>query len=1230
MAKMKTMDGNSATTHIAYALSDVAVLYPITPSSPMGEEADEIAASGRKNLFDQVMSIRTMQSEAGAAAAVHGSLASGCLTTTFTASQGLLLMIPNMYKIAGELLPCVFHVSARALATHALSIFGDHQDVMAVRQTGFAMLASSSVQECMDLALVSHLATLESSVPFVHFFDGFRTSHEVQKINVIEYDDVKKLVNWDAVQAFRERAMSPDNPHVRGTAQNPDIYFQNSEAVNPYYINVPGVVQDYMNKVGRITGRQHHLFDYVGHPQAKRVIVAMGSACETIEETVNHLVKEGERVGLVKVRLFRPFSVEHLLQAIPYSAKAIAVLDRTKEPGALGEPLYQDVLSAFAEAKILPTIVGGRYGLGSKDFTPAQVKAVFDNLKAHTPKNHFTVGIEDDVTHTSLELGPALDTVPEGTVQCKFFGLGSDGTVGANKQAIKIIGDHTDMYAQGYFDYDSKKSGGFTVSHLRFGKKTIQSTYLVNSPDYVACHKSSYVHQYDMLHGIREGGIFVLNSNWYTQEDFERELPDHIKHSIAAKKLKFYNIDAVKVASDVGLGGRINMIMQTAFFRLANVLPFEEAVALLKDSIKKTYGSKGDKIVNMNIEAVEQAVDALREIAYPESWAKLAAGLPAFTDENDYVREVVRPILAQEGNKLPVSALSEDGTVPLGTAAYEKRAVAINVPEWIAENCIQCNQCAFVCPHASIRPFLASDEELEGAPASFKVIKASGKELAGLSYRIQVYAEDCQGCSSCVYTCPAKEKALVMQPIATQLPDQVPNLAFAQEHISLKDDLMARDSLKGSQFQQPLLEFSGACAGCGETPYAKLLTQLFGERMIIANATGCSSIWGASSPTTPYCENAKGQGPAWGNSLFEDAAEFGFGMHIAYDQRRQQLSQLLDQAVQKTTSSRLKEAIANWQENINQAGESRQYGEEVLMSLHELEDYELMDEIEMRADLFTKKSIWIFGGDGWAYDIGYGGLDHVLASGEDVNVLVMDTEVYSNTGGQASKATPLGSIAKFASTGKKTAKKDLGKIAMAYGYVYVASVSMGANKMQVLKAFKEAEAYPGPSLIIAYSPCINQGIRKGMGRSMEEGKLAVESGYWPLYRYNPLLADEGKNPFILESKSPDGTLQEFLVGENRYAQLEKINPKGSREMRDELERQYNERYEYFSWLAGRVPYAPASEAHPKPDVNANVSAPNTHTVPDARPVPEHDPIPGAKAPKDESQVIVEDDRKKKK
>lgn len=1183
MAKMKTMDGNSATTHIAYALSDTAAIYPITPSSPMGEEADEIAASGRKNIFGQPVAVRIMQSEAGAAGAVHGSLASGAFTTTFTASQGLLLMIPNMYKIAGELLPSVFHVSARALATHALSIFGDQQDVMAVRHTGFAMLASSSVQECMDLALVAHLSTIEANVPFCHFFDGFRTSHEVQKIHVIDYEDIKKLVNWEAVEHFRYRAMSPDSPHVRGTAQNPDIYFQSSEACNPYYLATPNLVLDYMKKLEGLTGRRYHLFDYVGHPEAERLIVAMGSACETIEETINHLIKRGEKVGLIKVRLFRPFSAEHLLQAIPASVKAIAVLDRTKEPGAIGEPLYQDVITAFAEAGRMLKIVGGRYGLGSKDFTPAQAKAVFDNLRSQSPKNHFTVGIEDDVTYTSLPLEEHLDTVPEGTVQCKFFGLGADGTVGANKQAIKIIGDNTNLYAQGYFDYDSKKSGGFTVSHLRFGKSPIQSTYLVTAPDYVACHKSSYVHQYDILEGIKEGGIFVLNSHWSSLDDFEHELPDHIKHTIAAKKLKFYNIDAVKVASEVGLGGRINMIMQTAFFRLSNVIPFEEAVALLKQSIRKTYGNKGDKVVNMNIEAVDRAVDSLREIAYPESWASLPSGMPAFTDKNDYIREVVRPILAQQGNKLPVSAMSADGTVPLGTTAYEKRAVAINVPEWLPENCIQCNQCSFVCPHASIRPFLASDEELAGAPASLKTIKAIGKECAGLNFLLQVYTEDCQGCGSCFEVCPAKTKALTMRPIETQLPTQVPNLAFVQEHISIKDKLLPRDSLKGSQFQQPLLEFSGACAGCGETPYAKLLTQLFGERMIIANATGCSSIWGAASPTTAYCENEKGQGPAWGNSLFEDAAEFGFGMQMAYQQRRKRLADVLTSALPQC-SGKLAEAMQNWLNNQEDAELSRQYGEDVLLLLHELNMPELEEEIEGMADLFTKKSIWVFGGDGWAYDIGYGGLDHVIASGEDINILVMDTEVYSNTGGQASKATPLGSIAKFAAGGKRTPKKDLGRMAMAYGHVYVASVAMGANKQQVLRAFKEAEAYPGPSLIIAYAPCINQGIRKGMGKSMEEAKLAVDSGYWPLYRYNPLLLLEGKNPFVLENKAPDGSLQEFLAGENRYAQLEKINPEASKLLRGEIEREYNERYEYYKWLAERqIASAPADkEDEPKP------------------------------------------------
>ncbi len=1178
--KMKTMDGNTAAAYVAYALSDTSAIYPITPSSVMGEVADEWAAKGKKNIFGQVVQIRQLQSEAGAAGAMHGSLAAGALTTTFTASQGLLLMVPNMYKIAGELLPGVFHVSARALAAHALSIFGDHQDVMAARQTGFALLASSSVQECMDLALVSHMAALESSVPFCHFFDGFRTSHEISKIEEISYDEISGLINHEKIAEFRENSMRPEAPHIRGTAQNPDIYFQAREASNSFYDAVPGIVASCMKKVGEVTGRKYRLFDYVGHPRAKYVVICMGSACETIEEVVNYLLAKGQKVGLVKVRLYRPFDASALLQAIPVTAKSIAVLDRTKEPGALGEPLYLDICTAFMEKNIRPIIVGGRYGLGSKEFTPGMAKAVYDNLLSIDPKNHFTVGIEDDVTMTSLPVEEELDTVPAGTVQCKFFGLGADGTVGANKQAIKIIGDNTDMYAQGYFAYDSKKSGGFTVSHLRFGKSPIQSTYLVNNADYVACHKSAYVTQYDVLEGIKEGGVFVLNSNWSGVEDLDRELPAAMKRTIARKKLKFYNIDAVKVAGDVGLGGRINMIMQTAFFKLSNVLPFEQAVALLKESIKKTYGSKGDKIVNMNIEAVDKGMSALQEIKYPDAWADAQEG--ACTDCQDschtyncgsgtdpYIEGVVRPILAQKGDSLPVSAFSPDGVVPLGTAAHEKRGVAIDVPEWLPENCIQCTQCSYVCPHAAIRPFLATAEELESAPASFKTVDAIGKELKAhnLKFRIQVYAQDCQGCGSCAEVCPAKQKALVMKPIATQLADQIENLHFAEHSIEPKDNLMSRDSLKGSQLQQPLMEFSGACAGCGETPYVKLLTQMFGERMVIANATGCSSIWAASAPTTPYCTNRDGHGPAWGNSLFEDAAEFGYGFNMAFTQRRDKLADMVRNALQLEIEPELKAAFENWLANMNDGDLSKEAGEEVLAHLGSAMSYPLVHEIWHMSDLFTKKSIWVFGGDGWAYDIGFGGLDHVIASGEDINILVMDTEVYSNTGGQSSKATPLGSIAKFAASGKKIGKKDLGAIAMTYGYVYVASISMGANKQQVLKAFKEAEAYKGPSLIIAYAPCINQGIRKGMGKSMEEGKQAVESGYWPLYRYNPLLSEEGKNPLVLESKAPDGTLQAFMSGENRYAQLEKQNPEESKRLRAQIEKDYIRRYNHLKQLA---------------------------------------------------------------
>ncbi len=1166
--KMKTMDGNTATSHIAYALSDVACIYPITPSSVMGELADDWAAAGRKNLMGQTVTIREMQSEAGAAGAVHGSLVAGALTTTFTASQGLLLMIPNMYKISGELLPAVFHVSARAIAAHALSIFGDHQDVMAARQTGFAFLCASSVQECMDLALVAHLSSIESSVPFCHFFDGFRTSHEVQKIEVIDYEDIRSLVNWEKINEFRQNAMNPEHPHQRGTAQNPDIYYQGRERANPYYDAVPGIVADAMKKVASITGRYYRPFDYVGHPEADRVIIAMGSACETIEEVINHLNAQGQRVGLVKVRLYRPFSVEHLMKVIPVTADTITVLDRTKEPGALGDPLYLDVCTAFMEKGEAPRLLAGRYGLGSKDFTPAMAKAVYDNMMSAGPKNHFNVGIIDDVSDTHLEIGEELNTVPAGTVQCKFFGLGADGTVGANKQAIKIIGDNTDQYAQAYFAYDSKKSGGFTVSHLRFGHSPIKSTYLVNQADYIACHKAAYVHQYDVLEGIKDGGVFVLNSDWNSIETLEQELPAAMKRTIARKGLKFYNVDAVKVASEIGLGGRINMIMQTAFFKLANVLPFEQAVTLLKDSIRQSYGNKGEQVVNMNIAAVDKALDALQEIKVPESWASAVEAPHAHMHEPEYVTRVVRPILAQQGDKLPVSSFQPDGLVPLGTAAFEKRGVAINIPEWIPENCIQCCQCSYVCPHAAIRPVLATSEELAEAPASFITKDAIGKELKELKFRMQVYAEDCLGCGSCAEVCPAKNKALVMKPLETQMADQVANLRYADEYIDLKDNLMPRDTLKGSQLQQPLLEFSGACAGCGETPYVKLLTQLFGERMLIANATGCSSIWGGSAPTVPYTSNKEGFGPAWGNSLFEDAAEYGFGMMTAVEHRRNKLADLLEEALQLgDLPEELATAIQGWLANKDDAEQSRKFGEEILAGISDAPEHPVFDSIWDLSDLLTKKSLWVIGGDGWAYDIGYGGLDHVLASGQDINILVMDTEVYSNTGGQASKATPLGSIAKFAAAGKRTGKKDLGRMAMTYGYVYVASVAMGANKQQVLKAFKEAEAYKGPSLVIAYAPCINQGIRKGMGKSMEEAKLAVDSGYWPLYRYNPDLAAEGKSPFILDSKAPDGSLKSFLSGENRYAQLEKLNPVESAKLQEELEQSYNKRYQLLKHLA---------------------------------------------------------------
>jgi len=1169
--KMKTMDGNTAAAYVAYAVSDVAAIFPITPSSVMGELADEWAAVGQKNLMGQTVMVREMQSEAGAAGAVHGSLAAGALTSTFTASQGLLLMIPNMYKIAGELLPGVFHVSARSLSTRTLSIFGDHQDVMATRPTGFALLCSCSVQECMDLALVAHVAAIESRVPFLHFFDGFRTSHEVQKIEAIDYEDIRSIVNWDKVEAFRAMAMNPEHPTVRGVVQNPDIYYQSQFAAKPYYDALPGIVVDSMAKVAKISGRKYRPFDYVGHPEADTVIILMGSGCEAAEEAIEKLVGMGRKVGMIKVRLYRPFSVKHLMDVLPATAKTVTVLDRTMELNAPGDPLYLDVCTAFSEAGRQAKILTGRFGIGSKEFTPAMVRDLFDNMDAPAPKNRFNVGIEDDLTGSSLSPlkleATDFPTVPEGTVQCKFFGLGADGTVGANKQAIKIIGDNTDLYVQAYFAYDSKKSGGFTVSHLRFGAKPIKSTYLVNDADYIACHVPAYVNQYDVLAGIKDGGVFVLNSRWTGVDDLERELPAAMRRTLAKKKIRFYNVDAVKLARELGLGGRINMIMQTAFFKLSNVLPFDKAVALLKDSIRDAYGNKGDKVVNMNIEAVDKALDALREVQVPAAWADAADPAPVKRDEPEYITTVVRPILAQRGDELPVSCFTCDGTVPVGTAAYEKRSVAINVPEWQPEHCIQCNQCAYVCPHAAIRPYVATEDELKGAPASFATLDAMGKEFAGMKYRMQVYSQDCLGCGSCADVCPAKQKALIMKPFETQVDAQAANLAFAQQHISGKGQLTSRETLKGSQFQQPLLEFSGACAGCGQTPYLKLITQLYGERMVVANATGCSSVWASSAPSTPYTVNGKGCGPAWGHSLFEDAAEYGYGMVIAYNQRRQRLANLVAEALAKGLPATVKEALAGWHAVWNDSDGSAAWRDRLAAAVKGSAD-PLLKQIASMEDLFTKTSHWIFGGDGWAYDIGYGGLDHVLASGENVNIIMLDTEVYSNTGGQASKATPLGSIAKFAFAGKRTNKKDLGRIFMSYGDVYVASIAMGADKNQTLKAIKEAESYNGPSILLAYVPCINHGITKGMGKSMDEVKRAVEAGYWPLYRFDPRRAAEGKPALQLDYKAPNGKMDEFLSGEVRYAALKNFAPEDAKRLSAELEAVCLDRYNQLAYLAG--------------------------------------------------------------
>ena len=1139
MSTKLTIDGNTAASHVAYAFSEVAAIYPITPSSPMAEVADEWSAQGRVNMFGQKLRLAEMQSEAGAAGAVHGSLVAGALTTTYTASQGLLLMIPNMYKIAGELLPTVFHVSARALAAHALNIFGDHADVMACRQTGFAMIASNSVQEVMDLALVSHLSTLKSKVPFLHFFDGFRTSHEVSKIDVIDYEEMKSLVDMKDIEDFKKRSLNPEHPIQRGTAQNADIYFQNRETANKYYNATPAIVQEMMDKVYALTGRRYNLFDYVGSATAENIIILMGSGADAVEETINKMNAEGKNVGLLKVRLYRPFAIDAFIDALPKTVKKIAVLDRTKEAGSLGEPLYLDVCSALLEKGMTDIkVVGGRYGLGSKEFNPSMVYSVYKNLEQDEPKNHFTVGIYDDITNTSLDFSEKYDAAPKGTISCKFWGLGSDGTVGANKNSIKIIGDHTDKYVQGYFFYDSKKSGGITVSHLRFGDTPIQSAYLIDSADFVQCSNPSYITRYNMTEDLKENGTFLLNTSATTLEALEDFLPAKVKRDIANKNVNLYVIDAIKIAAGLGLKGRTNTILQSAFFKVANIIPYEQAVEYMKKMAYKSFAKKGDAIVQMNYNAIDSASENLVKIEVPASWKTTESGAPmAKVNGTEYFKNTVAKVIALEGDKLPSSAFNADGAVPTGTTQYEKRGVAVLVPKWNAEKCIQCNQCAFVCPHACLRPAVVA----EGAdkPATFATKAMTGNK--GYEFRMQVSPLDCMGCGVCASICPAKENALEMVPLASIVNEETVNYEYSEQlpEVDVSGCVGCKPStVKGSQFNKPLFEFSGACAGCGETPYVKVITQMFGDRMVVANATGCSSIYGGSAPTCPYTTNKQGKGPAWANSLFEDNAEFGYGMNLAYNVRRNKLEADI-RAVLDNVSEELNAAFLAWLEAKEDAEGSKKAAELVKAALAK-ETCPCLDEIKKSVDCLVKPSIWIFGGDGWAYDIGYGGLDHVLASGENVNVLVLDTEVYSNTGGQASKSTPTGSVAKFAAAGKRIKKKDLGMMAMSYGYVYVAQCAMGSNKQQFLNAIIEAEKYDGPSLIICYAPCINHGIN--MTKSQDEEKKAVDCGYWQLYRYNPTLADEGKNPFSLDSKDPTADYQEFLAGETRYASLKKAQP----------------------------------------------------------------------------------------
>ena len=1170
--KFITCDGNYAAAHIAYLFSEHAAIYPITPSSTMAEYVDEWAAQGKKNLFGEVVKVTEMQSEGGAAGAVHGSLQAGALTTTFTASQGLLLMIPNMYKIAGEQLPAVFHVSARALASHALSIFGDHQDVMACRQTGFAMLASASVQEAEDLAAVAHLSTIKASIPFIHFFDGFRTSHEIQKIELIDEEALKGMISEKALAAFRRRALNPDAPVTRGTAQNGDVYFQAREACNAAYDAVPDIVARYMGEISELTGREYRPYDYYGDPEAENIIIAMGSVTETIKETIDYLAAQGRKVGALIVRLYRPFSAKYFLKVLPKSVKKIAVLDRTKEPGALGEPLYQDIKTIFQGAENAPLIVGGRYGLSSKDTTPAQIVAVYDNLDSAEPKNGFTIGIVDDLSFKSLPVKEEISIVKPGTTECKFYGLGSDGTVGANKNTIKIIGDHTPKYAQGYFDYDSKKSGGYTCSHLRFGDVPIKAPYLVSTPDFVACHVPSYLSKYNVLEGIKQNGTLLLNSLWDEEETLKR-IPDNVRAIIAKKNISVYIINATKIAAEIGLGGRTNTILQSAFFKITGVIPYEDAVAFMKKAIVKSYGKKGENIVNMNYAAVDRGGEYTK-LEIPEDWKNISA---KFENPNKnrmaptFVKNIADVVNAQQGDKLPVSAFKDiaDGTIPAGTAAYEKRGVAVMVPEWDETKCIQCNSCSYVCPHAAIRPFLMTEEEAAAAPASIK--KQQGKAvLKDYKFTIQVSPADCTGCGNCVDVCLAKDKAIKMVPYDTQVAEQA-NFDYLNSKVGYKEDIVSKSAnVKNSQFAQPLFEFSGACAGCGETPYIKAITQLFGDHMMVANATGCSSIYGASFPASPYCTDAQGHGPAWANSLFEDFCEFGLGMKLGSDRARSTVAGLMEKGLScSCCSDEMKALFTQWLENREDAKITREVADK-LVPLMEACGCDICKELLTYQHFLPARSQWIIGGDGASYDIGYGGLDHVLASGENVNILVLDTEVYSNTGGQSSKATPAGAIAKFAASGKKVRKKDLGMMAMSYGYVYVAQVAMGSNPAQFLKVIKEAEAYNGPSLIIAYAPCINHGLKAGMGLSQREEKLAVECGYWHLYHFNPELEGSGQNPFSLDSKEPDWSkFQDFLKGEVRFASLYKMFPDRAAELLEKTEEFAKLRLETYKRLAGK-------------------------------------------------------------